>query len=159
MRLYHLYREQWLPIKPGDAWHFFSQAGNLATITPTNLDFVIIGEPPAEEIYSGMQINYYLKPLLNIRVKWQTEITKVLKPVEFTDRQTKGPYAFWEHNHRFVEKNGGTLVIDRVAYALPFGVAGRIAHLFLVKKRLEEIFNFRHQKLASIFSSAPEVQR
>lgn len=135
------------------AWDFFSHAKNLATITPPDLDFVIINESLADEIFSGMQINYYLRPLLGIKVKWKTEITKVVKPYEFTDKQAKGPYAFWEHNHRFVEKDGGTLIIDHVTYALPLGLLGMFAHKFVVKNRLQKIFDFRQQKLASIFVS------
>jgi hypothetical protein len=38
-----------------------------------------------------------------------------------------------------------------VEYALPFGPVGRLAHLLLVRRQLESIFDFRERTVAELF--------
>ena len=40
---------------------------------------------------------------------------------------------------------------DVVDYKIPFGILGRIAHPLIVKKKLEQIFKYREDKLNQIF--------
>jgi ligand-binding SRPBCC domain-containing protein len=150
MRVFDLHAEQWLPVSVEKAWTFFSSPKNLSVITPADLGFTIISNGLPDEIFKGMHIKYSVKPLFGLTVKWITEITEVDKPHWFVDVQLKGPYSLWEHRHKFIEKDGGTLVVDDIRYALPFGVAGTIAH-GLVRRRLNHIFDFRRITLESLF--------
>lgn len=151
MSTYYYKTEQLLAIDIDTAWNFFSSAKNLARITPPELDFKILTELNDQEIYEGMRINYTVKPLLGIPLRWETEICKVQKPLFFTDRQVKGPYKLWEHTHTYKEVDNGILMQDEVKYQLPFGVIGELAHLLIVKKKVENIFSFRKQALESLF--------
>ena len=155
MKIYHLRQEQFIPTTLETAWQFFSSPHNLSKITPPNLDFVVTSTSLPAEIYKGMRIHYYVRPLFGIRVKWETEITEVKKPHSFTDTQAKGPYRLWEHHHEFIEKDGGVLALDHVRYALPFGVLGSIAQKLLVQQRLKHIFDFRRQTLEKLFTPHP----
>ena len=40
---------------------------------------------------------------------------------------------------------------DIVDYKVPFGILGQMVHPIIVKPKLEEIFNFRRQKLIDMF--------
>jgi ligand-binding SRPBCC domain-containing protein len=40
---------------------------------------------------------------------------------------------------------------DIVSYEIPFGVLGKLAHPLIVKKKLEEIFDYRFKKVDEIF--------
>lgn len=151
MKVYELNAEQWLPVSVNEAWSFFSSPKNLPVITPPDLGFKIITSDTSQEIYKGMLLDYKVRPLFNISVKWQTEITEVNAPHTFVDKQLKGPYSLWEHHHKFVPKNGGVLVVDRVRYALPFGFIGTITHKLIVQKRLNDIFQFRRDTLSKLF--------
>jgi len=143
--------EQWLPISVDEAWNFFSTPLNLSRITPPELDFKILSDVTGKEIFEGMIIDYKVRPLLGIAVRWQTEICKVNRPGFFTDRQLKGPYKVWEHTHYFVEQAGGVMMTDIVDYALPFGIIGTLGHQLIVRKKIKEIFNFRRQTLEKLF--------
>ena len=44
------------------------------------------------------------------------------------------------------------MMIDTVDYELPFGIIGKMAHSLMVKKKLNAIFNFRHQVLEQLFN-------
>lgn len=151
MKSYTLRREQYLPIAIEKAWAFFSSAKNLAKITPAEMQFEILTKLTDEPIHSGMEINYIVRPLLNIPLKWTTEITDVTAPFVFKDRQVKGPYALWEHTHVFASVPGGVRMTDEVKYALPLGVLGGIMHGIIVKKKLADIFNFREKALTELF--------
>lgn len=153
MRIFQYKTEQFLPIGIEEAWRFFSSPKNLTTITPAELDFKIVTNLNDEEIFEGMKIDYIVKPLLKIPMHWQTEIIKVNRWENFTDRQVKGPYKIWEHTHIFKVVNNGVLMHDVINYQLPFGFIGNIAHMFVVKQKIENIFIYRKNILEKIFTN------
>lgn len=148
----HQFRnEHLLPISQERAWSFFSSPKNLSVITPPEMKFVILSHLADENIYEGMKIDYTLRPLFGISVRWQTEICKVQNHVLFTDKQTVGPYKFWEHTHTFSEQGSGVLMTDVVNYELPFGFVGKIAESILVRRKIKSIFDFRKSVLNKLF--------
>lgn len=150
--VYQYKTEQFLPIDIETAWKFFTSPKNLSTITPAELDFKILSELKDEDVYEGMKIDYRVKPLLNIPMRWQTEIIKVKKGSFFTDTQLKGPYRLWEHTHIFTPVEGGVMVQDMVNYELPLGVLGNLAHSLFVKKKIEKIFLYRRNILDKMYN-------
>ncbi len=53
------------------------------------------------KIHIGQIIKYEVSPFPFFRVGWTTEITKVNKPFLFIDKQRKGPFSIWNHEHIF----------------------------------------------------------
>lgn len=149
--MYSIDVEQFLPVSLDKAWQFFADPDNLAVITPPDLDFVVLSKSQGVDIYTGMLIDYKLRPLFGIPVRWQTEIRNVQAPHVFTDVQKKGPYRVWEHTHTFKEQQGGVLMRDQVQYELPFGILGKLVHRLIVKKRVKAIFDFRRTTLDKLF--------
>ena len=149
---YKLKREQQLNCSVESAWNFFSSPHNLSRITPKDMGFVVLSDLPEGAIYKGMIIDYTVSPVLGIPLKWQTEITAVNYQENFTDFQKKGPYKLWRHHHEFIPNQNGVLMIDTVDYELPFGVIGRIVHGLMVRKKLQHIFDYRHQVLEQLFN-------
>lgn len=146
-----LERSQELPIPLKEAWDFFSDPQNLARITPQNMGFVIHHPAAERPICAGQRISYTVRPLLGIPLRWVTLITEAEPPHRFVDTQERGPYALWRHTHRFSGTAAGTLMNDRVEYAMPFGLLGELAHRSFVKKQLEGIFNYREKVLLELF--------
>ena len=151
---YQLKRQQQLNCDLKTAWKFFSSANNLSEITPKDMNFIVRTELNDDEIYEGMIIDYYVSPLFGIKLNWQTLITKVVHQEKFSDFQNKGPFKLWHHHHEFVENENGVLMYDTVDYELPFGFLGKIAHSLIVKKKLENIFNYRYQILEQTFNKS-----
>ena len=141
-----LHAEQWLPSPREKLFEFFSDAFKLERLTPPLLRFQVVTPAPIV-IQAGTLIDYKLR-LHGIPIRWQSEITVWEPPLRFVDRQTRGPYRLWHHEHRFLEHEGGTLVIDHVDYRAPGG--GLVNRLFVVPD-LHKIFGFRMQKLQEIF--------
>ncbi|MCK7591258.1 SRPBCC family protein [Subsaxibacter sp. CAU 1640] len=152
MSIYRLQRFQRLPISVEQAWEFFSNPKNLKTITPDYMGFDILSGAD-RPMFAGQIIQYIVTPILGIKTKWVTEITHVVPKSYFVDEQRFGPYALWHHKHFIKEIEGGIEMEDIIDYKLPFGLLGRLVHLFLVKPKLEEIFNYRKEKLEELFGT------
>jgi uncharacterized protein (TIGR01777 family) len=150
-----LLTEQWVP-QPLDAtFSFFTDPKNLEALTPKFLQFKIL-KVTSSPIQEGTLLDYSLK-IRSIPIRWQTKITECISGVRFSDMQTRGPYCFWHHTHEFFEKNGGTLIRDKVLYKLPGWVPGDIIAHWLVRKDLEKIFLYRRDVIAELFHSKTET--
>jgi len=143
---YLLEAEQFLPRGIDEVFSFFADAANLQKLTPSIIDFQILTPLPIT-MRAGALIDYRLR-LHGFPLKWRTEISDWEPPLRFMDRQLKGPYRVWEHEHRFVSQDGGTLVCDRVLYAVP---GGALIHHFFVKRDVRQIFEYRQKVLQELF--------
>ena len=149
---FQLYREQQINSDIDTTWSFFSSPMNLSKITPKNMGFKVISDLSNKYIYEGMMIEYIVSPVLYIPLKWVTRIIQVEKHSSFTDIQEKGPYKYWKHFHEFVPNENGVIIRDTIDYELPFRLLGQIANNVFVRKKLENIFNYRYQILEKHFN-------
>lgn len=119
MSEFTLHQEFWLPRQRDEIFPFFADAKNPETITPPRLSFRILTPVPIT-MRSGTWIDYTLR-LRGLPLRWQSEITVWDAPHRFVDEQRRRPYRFWSHEHRFEERNDGTLCVDHVRYAVSGG--------------------------------------
>ncbi|MGB1231078.1 MAG: SRPBCC family protein [Winogradskyella sp.] len=150
MKIYTLHKKQNLPISVEKAWQFLSSPANLKTITPNYMSFDILSGAD-RPMFPGQIIQYIVTPVLGIKTKWVTEITHVKDNEYFVDEQRFGPYALWHHKHFIKAIDGGVEMEDIIDYKVPFGILGQLVHPIIVKPKLEEIFNYRTQKLEELF--------
>ena len=130
-----------------EVFEFFSDARNLGRLTPPWLSFEVLTPGPIA-MAAGTLIDYRLR-WRGLPIRWRTEI-EVWEPTRrFVDRQIRGPYRLWRHEHLFEAHRGGTMVEDRVAYS---AIGGRLAHRLVVNRDVETIFAYRQKALNGIFS-------
>ena len=70
---------------------------------------------------------------------------------QFVDEQVRGPFATWKHLHRFRPDSADrdrSELIDQVEYELPGGAIGRMLLQKSVRRDLERVFVWRHQRTA-----------
>lgn len=152
MSILRLETVQKLPISIDKAWEFLSSPANLKIITPPNMGFIIhSGFNEGDKMFAGMVINYTVKPFLGLPMSWVTEITHKEKPNYFVDEQRFGPYSFWHHKHFLRAIPGGVEMKDIIDYKSPLGPLGDLMNMFLIKRQLKNIFDFRFKKLEEIF--------
>ena len=149
MKIYRLRKSIWLAQPRAKVFEFFANPGNLDRLTPAWLKFAIL-TPAASQIKQGALLDYRLR-IRAMPIHWQSEIAVWEPPHRFVDRQTKGPYSLWVHEHTFEEHDNGTLVEDNVEYVVP---GGTIVQRFLVAPDLERIFDYRHKVLEELFNPA-----
>lgn len=77
-----------------------------------------------------------------------SRVTAFEPPWFFRDSLVRGPFARFDHEHRFVETGERrTLMIDRFEYTPPLGVLGRLAdHLFL-ERYMRRVLGERQQAI------------
>lgn len=56
-----------------------------------------------------------------VPLRMTSRITEMDAPHYFVDEQVRGPFRSFRHVHEFSENAGGTVMVDRVEFAAPFG--------------------------------------
>jgi ligand-binding SRPBCC domain-containing protein len=92
------------------------------------MNFVVLTKMENDEIYEGMNIDYYVSPLFGIKMKWRTKNYSGRLSEEFYRFSGTGPYKLWHHHHEFIPNENGIFMKDTVDYELPLGFLGEIAH-------------------------------
>jgi ligand-binding SRPBCC domain-containing protein len=100
------------------------------------------------EMKAGALIDYKLR-VRGFPIRWRTKITAWEPPIRFEDEQIRGPYRLWVHEHEFEVRDGGTLVRDRVRYAVWFDF---LVHELLVRRDVARIFTYRTERLRQRFA-------
>ncbi len=151
---YVLERRVWLPRPRPEVFGFFADPHNLSRVQPVWARPRWLAAPPAR-LAAGAVLDFRVPTLPGA---WRVIIREFDPPYRFVDAQLCGPFARWEHRHRFVEGSEGgepggapgTWVEDRVTYRLPFGVLGRVAHAVGVGRRLRRLFDYRDGRLREL---------
>ena len=146
MKTFLFETQQTLDQPLSEVFEFFSDAHNLAVITPPWLRFEVLTPAPIE-MSPGTLIDYRLK-IHGIPIRWQSEITEWNPPHAFADEQRRGPYRLWRHIHTFNETENGVVITDSVEYAV---WGGRLVNKFFVRPDIEKIFAYRSKQLDEIF--------
>jgi len=149
VRVRTLLTEQWLSRPIEDVFAFFSDAGNLDVLTPPWLHFRILTPKPIP-MRLGTRIEYRLR-WHGLPLFWRTEISAWEPPFRFVDRALKAPYRQWVHEHTFEKSNSGTLMRDRVDYAVPGWLAEPLVSRWLVAPDVERIFAYRRVRMQELF--------
>lgn len=137
-----LLASQRIPLPRAQLFPFFSDARNLAVITPPRMGFRIRTAQPIV-MREGTLIDYTVR-VAGVPVRWRALISHWDPPSEFADEQLRGPYALWHHRHRFTTVGTDeTRMDDEVLFRLPFAPLGNLALPF-VKHELRRIFEYRH---------------
>jgi ligand-binding SRPBCC domain-containing protein len=146
--MFHLEAEMGVARPRDEVFAFFSNARAVETLTPPGLALSLLTPSPA--MGQGARLEYRLR-LRGLPLRWRAEITAWDPPHRFVDEQRRGPYRYWRHEHSFEERGGGTVVRDRVDYAV---LGGRLVNAWLVEPDLRRVFRHRQQALAEIFGPA-----
>jgi ligand-binding SRPBCC domain-containing protein len=169
---------QWLPYPPEIVFAFFAYPENLPRLMPrwqkVRIEEASFTSPPPRPIPedpalrfqsiaagadSRITISFKPFPYSPIRINWQSEITDFTWNENFCDRQLNGPFAYWNHCHRFhsmtrPDASGtdiqGTLVRDQVEYEMHLGIAGEMVNALVTDRQLRNTFAYRQTRTAEL---------
>lgn len=133
-----------LPVPQEAAFAFHLDPANLRQISPPWIRVSRLVLPPTLRVGSRLQLDVRAFGLLPQR--WEVEISELVAPQTMVDVAVQSPYRFWRHTHTFQAVTGGTEMIDRVEYELPFGAAGRLLDPWMHRPFLAAFFRFRHRR-------------
>ena len=84
-----------------------------------------------------------------LRLRWRAEHRDYRPGESFTDVQAGGPFARWEHTHRFeTEGPDSCRLEDRIEYALPLGALGAALGERALRRQLAAVFAYRQRVTA-----------
>jgi uncharacterized protein (TIGR01777 family) len=146
MSLHVFHKSSRLPFPPGEVYDWHARPGALQRLSPP-------WEPVKLLEHTG-GIGNGARAVLEVRlgpvpVRWVAEHRDCVPGRRFTDIQLEGPFARWEHTHRFEPVDtDASLLEDRVEYALPLEPASSLLSGHLVSGKLQRMFDFRHRVTA-----------
>jgi len=137
----------WIGRPRPEVFAFFADPTSLARITPPSFRLTFLNVPAT--IAAGAVIDFRIV-WHGLPLRWRAYIREYDPPFRFVDVQVRGPYARWEHRHRFLEEDGETMVEDRVTYRLPLGPLGALAHRLHVGRQLRALWDYRTRRLGEL---------
>lgn len=133
-----------LPVPAEDlqGWHF--RLGAFERLSPPWAEITAADGDPIPR--SGETFAFQVRQSVFSR-RWVARFLPHPSDRGFVDEQVAGPFARWKHTHTFAPAEAQqSLLVDEVEYALPFGLAGRLAGAALARRQIERLFGFRHRR-------------
>ena len=123
------------------AWH--ASPGALEQLTPPGEHTRVVEQSGGIEKGARVVIGFGRWPL---RRRWVAEHGDFKAGRFFSDVQVSGPFAFWKHTHTFDPDGPSACFLeDRVEYALPLGILGRLIAGAYVRRKIAKLFAYRHE--------------
>jgi ligand-binding SRPBCC domain-containing protein len=135
-------KESLIRATPERVFAFHEQAGALALLTPPWETSRVMQAARIDDVGSKAIIETRLFGFLPVR--WVARHTAYDPPRSFEDVQERGPFHCWRHRHIIMPHAEGATLRDEIEYEPPLGFVGKIAEPFLVRPRLEKLFDYRH---------------
>ena len=77
-------------------------------------------------------------------------IPEMESPNYFIDEMIEGRFKKFKHTHTFAEKNGNTVMTDKIEYEIPFGLAGKLLDFMILKNYLTHFIKERNNFIKEI---------
>lgn len=137
-------KESTIKALPDIVFAFHESPGALTALIPPWEKMKVVETAGSLKPGSRVVLQGHLGP---IPLRWVAMHTEYDPPHLFADKQLSGPFASWYHRHHFLpDGQGGTILRDEVEYELPLGWLGQLLGGGYVRKKLERMFHFRHDK-------------
>jgi ligand-binding SRPBCC domain-containing protein len=135
-------KESVIHATPERVFAFHEQPDALQLLTPPWERARVIQHAHISEVGSRAIIETRLFRLVPVR--WIARHTAYDPPRSFEDVQERGPFRRWRHRHVVLPHPRGATLRDEINYEPPLRFLGKLADPFLIRPRLEKMFDYRH---------------
>ncbi|MGQ0615103.1 MAG: TIGR01777 family oxidoreductase [Planctomycetaceae bacterium] len=147
MKLEEFVHRSHLPASAAEAFRWHANPGAFERLSPPWQQVRILDRHGGIEPGGRVELRVKIGPFWR---RWVAEHRECEPDASYRDVQVKGPFGHWDHTHLFLPEAGGdSFLEDRVAYAPPFGWAGRLLLSRLCKRELQRLFRYRHAVTAA----------
>src|SRR5258706_9199016 len=150
-------KESVIRATPERVFAFHEQPDVLTLLIPPWESARVIQAAKISEV--GTQAIIETKIFGPITARWVAQHTVYEPPRLFEDIQVKGPFRSWRHRHIVEPHAEGAMLRDEIDYELPLGFLGRAVAPLLVQRRLEKLFDYRHDVTRRWSEERPAVER
>jgi ligand-binding SRPBCC domain-containing protein len=128
-------------------WHL--EEGAFEILTPPWEKVRVLSRP--EHLGDGAEVVLQIA-MGPFRMQWVACHTNFELGRRFDDIQESGPFKKWQHSHRFLPvSEHSAFMLDSIEYELPGGLLVNRFGDWLVQRKLNRMFAYRHRKLRSVF--------
>lgn len=137
-----------LSAPPAEVYSFHEDPRNIVKISPPSLrvEKVECSVPARAGGEFRLRVSQFGLPL-----EWIGYWAEAEPFSHLVDGARKSPFRHWRHHHLFTEAPGGTLMTDRVEYALAFGLIGRFLDRTVMRVVFAAMFAARHRATQGYF--------
>lgn len=151
-----------MPIEAGRVFAYYERPGAFERLAPPWEDIQVLERSAG--IQNGGRIKVRLKTG-PFRQTFTAVHRDYIEGRQFVDTMESGPFARWEHTHRFLPgPDGGSSVLDHIEYQLPGGRVGNLLGRGYFGQEIERLFRFRHARMRNdlvrqtAFSASPKLR-
>jgi hypothetical protein len=130
-----------LPVSPSEAFAWHERPGALERLLPPWESARLVRRHGGLEDGAEAELEVKIGP---VPIRWLARHHDYILGRQFCDRQIRGPFARFDHCHRFSESPAGSVLEDHIEYEVPAGAAGRTLGSGIVARKLDRMFAFRH---------------
>lgn len=126
---------------------FLADPRHAIDLTPPWLQLTVRG---AQARQAGAAVDYRLR-CLGVSLPMRGFVRECDPPFRFLEVQVRGPFARWEHRHRFLAiGETTTLMEDRLVYRLPGGLLGRVVHVLVARRLMRAAWAYRTRRIGEL---------
>jgi ligand-binding SRPBCC domain-containing protein len=146
-------RSVFLSASPAEVYAFHEDPRNITKISPPSLrvERVECSVPARAWEEFRLRVSQFGLPL-----DWVGVWEEAVPDARLVDGARKSPFRHWRHHHLFRAEGSGTVMTDRVEYALPFGFLGRLLDATVMRVVFTAMFLARHKATAAFFGKAEQ---
>ena len=144
-----------LDASTAEVYAFHEDPRNITKISPPSLkvERVECGVPASAGDEFRLCIRQFGLPL-----EWIGFWEEAVPHERLVDGARKSPFRHWRHHHLFATDGDGTVMTDRVEYALPFGVIGLLLDMTVMRVVFTAMFIARHRATRKFFAKGKTSQ-
>lgn len=141
-------RSVFLNATPVEVYAFHEDPRNITKISPASLhvERVECSVPARAGEEFSLKICQFGLP-----IEWIGIWEEAVPSERLVDRARKSPFSHWRHQHLFHPEGEGCVMTDRVSYALPGGMLGRLLDETLMRIIFTIMFLARHKATKTFF--------
>ncbi len=131
-----------LPHSAAEVFRWHQRPGALSRLNPPWEAVEILEQSGGVEDHGRVVLRVKVGPIWR---RWVAQHVEFESDRAFHDTQVRGPFAAWDHWHRFQTQGAGACELeDAIDYVLPGGPLGRLFGGSFVRRKLARGFRYRH---------------
>lgn len=144
----HFTRTVSLPVSAAEAFAWHARPGAFERLCPPWERIEVLARRGGIEDGAWLMLEQWIGP---VWLTMEAEHFGFAEGREFNDRLIRGPFARWEHCHRFTDtpERAGSELCDDIVFSLPGGAPANALAGGLVRGKLGRMFAWRHAVTAA----------
>lgn len=131
-------------------FEFLLRPANVAKISPPEIGLHFVSAPEVVEL--GSRIEFKIQGYGQVQT-FLHEIIALVAPTQIIEKQIKGLFGKWIHEHHVrTDEEGKSVVTDLIEFEPPSGLLGFLITKHKILEQLEDGFFHRHEQMKKLLA-------